>query len=132
MINPDLQPGKPVQTRSGLEAVIYAVHEGQDYPIIGAYKDKDGNWAGLTWCADGAFFKSRRANPLDIIPSPKRMSGFVNVYDDGFVTLWEDRHSADWSSSHNYRNRIACIDLAELNLTEGHGLTEVSSDASTV
>ena len=25
MINPDLQPGKPVQTRSGLEAVIYAV-----------------------------------------------------------------------------------------------------------
>jgi hypothetical protein len=120
MINPDLQPGKPVQTRSGLEAVVYAVHEGQDYPIIGAFKDKDGDWAGLAWCADGAFFKSRRANPLDIIPSPKRMSGFVNVYrnDRGELFLgaiYSCRNGSNTSSS-----RIACIDLSQFE--EGEGL----------
>jgi hypothetical protein len=44
MINPDLMPGKPVQTRSGLEAVIYAVHEGQEWCIHGAYKIASGEW----------------------------------------------------------------------------------------
>jgi hypothetical protein len=122
MINPDLQPGKPVQTRSGLEAVVYAVHEGQDYPIIGAFKDKDGNWAGLAWCADGAFFKSRRANPLDIIPSPKKLTGFINVY-EYYATRHGTRESAD---RHAGSGLIACLDFASLNLTEGHGLTEES------
>ena len=127
MINPDLQPGKPVQTRSGLEAVVYEVHEGQKYPIIGAYKDEDGNWVPFAWRADGSVWEYG-PDPHDIIPKPKKLTGFINVYEGGPVAFRREWQTADWSSSHNDRNRIACIDLASLNLTEGHGLTEGSSD----
>ena len=120
MTNPDLQPGKPVQTRSGLEAVIYAVHEGQHYAIHGARKNKEGEWVAFACHADGSVWDGY-PTPLDIIPAPKKLTGFVNVYE---CTPFETREAADEYA----RGRIACIDLASLNLTEGHGLAEGSSD----
>lgn len=124
MINPDLQPGKPVQTRSGLEAVIYEVHEGQKYPIIGAYKNSKGDWFPFARRADGYFWKNGGpTDPLDIIPAPKKLTGFINVY---AIDVHKTRDNAD-SVAEGY-DRIACLDLAEHNLAEGHGLTEGSSD----
>ena len=122
MINPDLQPGKPVQTRSGLEAVIYAVHEGQGRPIHCAYKAEDGEWVSVVRRADGGIMYADPSHPLDIIPKPKKLTGFINVYP---CTAYETRKEADMVAGDH---RIACLDLAELNLTEGHGLTEGSSD----
>ena len=123
MINPDLQPGKPVQTRSGLEAVIYEVHEGQKYPNIGAYKNSKGDWFPFARRSDGYFWKNGGpTDPLDIIPAPKKLTGFINVYP---VFVSKTREDADRVAG---ESRIACIDLAEHNLAEDHGLTEGSSD----
>jgi len=76
IINPDLQPGKPVQTRSGLEAVVYAVYEGQEYPVHGAYRDKDGVWMPTMYHGDGSFWWDHGPHALDIIPVPKKLTGF--------------------------------------------------------
>lgn len=122
MINPDLMPGKPVQTRSGLEAVIYAVHEGQDCPVHGAYKEEDGVWVTFARRDDGLIYADGDTRPLDIIPARKKLTGFINVY---LFDAYETRERADAVA---VPDRIACIDLASLNLTEGHGLTEGSSD----
>jgi len=124
MTNPDLQPGKPVQTRSGLEAVIYAVHERQKYPIIGAYKNENGNWVPFVACADGTIWGEHEPHDLDIIPGPKKLTGFINVYAD-YASKYETREEADRFAR---PSRIDCLDLSSLNLTEGHGLTEGSSD----
>lgn len=120
MINPDLMPGKPVQTRSGLEAVIYAVHEGQKYPIIGAYKNSKGDWVPFARRDDGSFWGNGPTDHLDIIPKPKKLTGFINVYPGDVIGRRED---ADVIAGDH---RIACLDLSEYNLTEGHGLTEAS------
>lgn len=127
MINPDLMPGKPVQTRSGLEAVTYAVHEGQKYPIIGAYKNENGAWVPTWRHADGSSWGDGRTNPLDILPKPKKLTGFINVYADGYSAgVFLTREIADKDAHRTATTRIDCIDLGSLNLTEGHGLTEES------
>lgn len=122
MTNPDLQPGKPVQTRSGLEAVIYAVHEGQAFPILGAYKNSAGDWVPFKVRADGSVYTNGDTDRRDIIPAPKKLTGFINVYP---CTVYETREEAGRAADDSWPgHRIDCIDLASLNLTEGHGLTE--------
>jgi hypothetical protein len=111
--------GDDVQLRNGWEAEVLDVVEGQEYCVFIKFFDPRELWVAVQRCADGRQV-SGQESPLDLIHKPKRMSGFVNVYDDGgSVTFWEDRHSADWSSSHSDRNRIACIDLSQFEGGEG-------------
>jgi hypothetical protein len=120
MTDVQFKPGDDVQLRNGWEAKVLDVVEGQEWCVFMRYMDEDGYCDCLQVRADGRMV-SFEESPLDLIHKPKRMSGFVNVYDDGgSVTFWEDRHSADWSSSHSDRNRIACIDLSQFE--EGEGL----------
>lgn len=123
MTNPDLQPGKPVQTRDGREAVIYAVHEGQKHPIHCAYKDENGEWTAFVMCADGSVLDDGVRRPLDIIPVPKKLTGFINVHPEFvYETRAEADRAAGCSRRATGRDPIACIDLSEHNLTEGHGM----------
>lgn len=122
MTNPDLQPGKPVQTRSGLEAVIWSVRDDQQRPIRGEYKDEYGEWITFSRFVNGSILIDGTPHVLGIIPKPKKLTGLINVY-EGFAATYDTREEADKGAS---SNRIACLDLSEHNLTEGHGLTEGS------
>lgn len=62
---------------------------------------------------------------LYLKPKPKQLSGFVNVYSDGWYgQVDKDRDSADKSAKEVWGNtktkRIACIDLSQFE--EGYGL----------
>lgn len=119
MTDIQFKPGDAVQLRNGWEAEVLDVVEGQHWCVFIKHKDESGEWRLRTRDCRGR--ECSFATDYDLIHKPKVMSGFVNVYDDGGpVTFWECRHSADWSASHNSRNRIACIDLSQFE--EGEGL----------
>lgn len=45
----------PAKTRDGRDAVIYAIHPGQTYPIHGALCKDDMDWVLVSWTYDGKY-----------------------------------------------------------------------------
>lgn len=119
MTDIQFKPGDAVQLRNGWEAEVLDVVEGQYWCVFIKYKDEEGEWHLRALDCRGR--ECSVETDYDLIHKPKRMSGFVNVYDDGPpVTFFSNRHVADWTASKHSRNRIACIDLSQLE--EGEGL----------
>lgn len=78
---PELDFTKPelLQTRGGQSVRIYATDGGGAWPIHGAVK-KDNIWAAASWATDGYSNNQDAPDAFDLIPKPKRVTGWVNVY----------------------------------------------------
>jgi hypothetical protein len=117
---------KPVQTRDGDEARIYAQDGGGEWPVHGAVKGECG-WESATWTAAGRYYEDgahqEYERDLVNIPERRRLTGWVNVYDydatgvDNKVHL--SRHNADARA--DKAARIACVPI-DLEYTVGQGL----------
>jgi len=57
---------KNIQTRSGLEARIYATDGGGTYPVHGAAKLKDG-WDVMSWTASGQYDIGGHCSEFDLM-----------------------------------------------------------------
>lgn len=78
---------RPVKTRGGAEARIYA-HDGTtEYPIHGAYKNTKGEWQSATWTLEGRYYKGESFVGLDLVQDLPRVKGkaWVNINAAGQV-----------------------------------------------
>lgn len=75
-MEPKFDPTKPVQTRDGKEARVYAVHTNQSFAIHGAYYE--GSWRIHGWQMDGK--DAFAGNALDLINIPEEREVWVNIY----------------------------------------------------
>lgn len=61
----EVKPGDYWKTRDGMKAIIYAVHDQDDYPIHGATLNKD-EWHAVTWSLSGEEILGEKL-PSDLI-----------------------------------------------------------------
>lgn len=120
-----IELGKQYKTRDGREVRILMTDGGDwQWPVIAAYKDRDGNWWPLHCTKDGRVTGSYNEDPRDLIEVKRRIKRrvWVNVYrhDDGaeFVELHDRRDHADGSGG---TARVACVKLT-IDCEEGEGL----------
>lgn len=62
------EAGKTYKTRDGHEAIIYAIHEGQKFPIHGAIKSQPGIWISQDWTDWGFVFGEGYESSSDLMP----------------------------------------------------------------
>lgn len=110
---------KGVQTRDGREAHVY---ESVDGKLFGRYLAADGRWYATTWGTDGSY--TTASWPLDLVPlppPPRKLEGWVNVYETVGCWNYANRREADANSG---QSRIACLDLSKygITFTPGEGL----------
>jgi len=72
--------GETLQTRDSLPAYIFAIREGQDYPVVGMAQRNDGTMAARQWAPDGSRWSTYRAgagpSPFDLMPPTRTINGF--------------------------------------------------------
>lgn len=84
---------RPVKTRDGAEARIYA-HDGTtEYPIHGAYKNTKGQWQSATWTLEGRYYKGESFVGLDLVQDLPRVKGvrWANIDARGVVRLYSTK-----------------------------------------
>ena len=119
-----IDPKKQYKTRDGREVRIYAVDGGGTYPVHGAIFE-DLEWNHQSWAEDGRFdcCKGGAGDELDLIEVKPRIKRevWVNVYEDGHVSLpYKTQQIANaWAGGSS--TRIACVKLT-IDVEEGHGL----------
>jgi len=110
--------GAKVITREGHQATQITLFEGDDVDPETATMIAVVNGFLLTFYKNGSYFKSKNMlHKYDLFMSPKKLLGFVNVYADGVVLMFDTKKSANECDA----GRIACIDLSEFK--EGEGLS---------
>lgn len=112
---------KKYTTRDGLEVRIYCTDGGGDYPVHGAMKLKNGTWYACQWRPHGRYHPDTES-PLDLVEAKPRITGWVNIYDDGCGLILSSRliHSSREDADKVGRpGRIACI---EIDVPHGYGL----------
>jgi hypothetical protein len=110
------KPDDDVQLRNGWPAKVLDVVGWQERCVFIRYRNECRQWDCIAVRADGRQV-SGEESPLDLIHKPKRMSGFVNVYE--VTAAWhKTREQAD--NIPRLPARIACIDLSQFE--EGEGL----------
>ncbi len=76
----------PVQTRDGRPARIICTDCKSAYPVIALVDlSRDGTEAILTYTPDGLLVEGREGNPADLVNTPERLTGWVNIYDGGLI-----------------------------------------------
>lgn len=106
---PTLDLSKPIQTRAGKPARLYA-QDGRGNKIHAAYLSEDG-WAQSTWNQGGGYFLGVESN-IDLInvpspaPVPFRFERWVNIYQLGDGTLYPgesiyntEKDAQNWSAA---------------------------------
>lgn len=109
------------KTRGDCMYQIYAIHEGQDFPIHGAVKRADGQWSTWQWMINGRSYLFDETYPYDLLPAlPEKrvLKGWVNVYENGFRNWHDTRDKADKG---RVGNCIACLYI-EREYTPDEGL----------
>ena len=120
MIKFDLEralAGDRVVTRYGSEvSQLTRFESDSDWFLVGVV-----NGSIMRWNAKGETFENN--SEYYIFMAPKKLSGFVNVYEDGDVgqVAHRTKKSAVFCRS-DTKTCIACIDLSQFE--EGHGLCE--------
>jgi len=116
-----IDKNKKYRTRDGREVRIYATDGRGDWPVHGAYLVNDG-WHLTTWRADGSFYIVEE-QPQDLIEVRPRIKidCWVNVYDNGHVSLLYKTEQEAHSCSGGLVKRIACVKLT-IDCEEGEGL----------
>jgi hypothetical protein len=78
----DFSKPETLQLRGGGEFRIYATDHCGICPVIGAVKGATG-WHYQLWDRYGNIPCSNTGHPLDLIPKPLRVTGWLNVYHNG-------------------------------------------------
>lgn len=118
-----IDPKKLYRTRDGREVRILMTDGGDwNYPVIAAYKDRDGRWWPMHLTKEGRSHSSTmRDSDLDLIEVKPRIKRevWVNVYRDKAVF---GLHASKEGADANYSGeRIACVRLT-IDCEEGEGL----------
>lgn len=98
------------QTKDGRLVRIYANDGDNAYPIHGAIHDE--GWQIESWTAGGEFNVDSPVSTHDLIPRPKRIQGWVNMYPWSHASKGEANMAAG-------RDRVACV---YIDVPEGEGL----------
>ena len=110
--------GEKVVTRAGqpiTQLVKFKTYSGSI--LYGLHCDED---SIESWLLNGKYHDSTGDCDSDLFMAPKKLSGFVNVYEGGMIgNMYSTAKDAHESASDS-RDRLACIDLSQLE--EGHGL----------
>ena len=109
---------KTYRTRNGMEVVLYAIHDEQDCPVHGAYRE-EGEWCSDAWRLDGR--NSRDFTEWDLVEVKPRINGevWLNIYPWGCgSSTYKTREAAEINAQ---RELIACIKI-EYDVEEGEGL----------
>ena len=115
------KPGDELTLRNGWPAKVLAVHPGQDWAIIGEYLNKNRNeWLSAAWFKNGCFYTEHDLDLMLPTPEPKRLRGWVNVYED-MLPVWDTREDADDAARTAPRNRTECLYI-DRTYEEGEGL----------
>ncbi len=100
-------PKKPVQTRDGREAGIYATDGGGDYKIHGWFIGTDGTKRSGIWCENGQHDPGHLYSQLDLINTPEpEVVKYVNFDASGCTDAFDTRGAADYCAN---GDRIACV-----------------------
>ena len=112
---------KQYRTRQGEEVRIYATDGDEDMPVHGAILTKHG-WKVNSWARDGKWCPNM-TDKVDLIEVKPRIKidRWVNVYDDGHVSLPYETEQKAHSWSGGSAKRIACVKLT-IDVEEGEGL----------
>ena len=117
-----IDPKKTYKTRDGREVRILMTDGGVwNYPVIAAYKDKDGRWWPLHLTSDGRHSVGARESALDLIEVKLRIRRevWVNVYPDDSLIIFDDKQEADeYGPAYPNQSRIACVKLT-IDVEEG-------------
>ena len=114
-----IDPKKTYKTRDGREVRILMTDGGDwSFPVIAAFKDKDGRWWPLHLTSVGRLGAHESA--LDLIEVKPRIKRevWVNVHPGGVGNNYETRELADRMGGDE---RIACVKLV-IDCEEGEGL----------
>ena len=116
-----IDPKKTYRTRDGREVRIYAVDGAGADPIHGAIFTPEG-WEGCSWMQNGRWMRAKECSKdlIEVRPRIQR-EVWVNVYDDGHVSLpYKTQQIANaWAGGS--ATRIACVKLV-IDCEEGEGL----------
>ena len=119
MIKIDLEKalaGDKVVTRGGVSATQIHLFklDNNERVITGVVNGELVNWSD-----DGKEYNS--FTDEDLFMAPKKLSGFVNIYDGSANTYHESFDRAtQYARNQSKLTRLACIDLSQFK--EGHGL----------
>jgi hypothetical protein len=120
-----IDPKKTYRTRNGREVRILMTDGGDwGFPVIAAYKDADNRWWPLHITADGRHCANKAVqNEFDLIEVKPRIKRevWVNVYDDGHVSLPYTTQQIANAWAGGSATRIACVKLT-IDCEEGEGL----------
>ena len=106
------------QTRDGLTARVLCVNLNRPlYPVVAAITNEDGIEVIWYFTDEGRFINTNVDRVEDLIPKPKRIKGWINVYPYCYIYgLYPTKKEADENAD---PQRIACI---EIDVEEGEGL----------
>jgi len=111
--------GEKVVTRDGREVTqLHVFTAQQTQTLYGVMQGTVEQWNCL-----GQYHAGENVHSTNLFMAPKKLSGFVNVYDDGrHGTVHKTRTAADEWAEDMPRDciRLTCIDLSKFE--EGHGL----------
>ena len=94
--------GQMVKTKCGCDAEILMTDAPGGFPIVAFVDDRV-----RTFRHDGTAFAYEK---FDLIPPEPKLTGFINVCEDGEVGLYSTRVLADHYAEDN---RTHCIDLSD-------------------
>ena len=120
MIEFDLEKalaGEKVITRDGLEVTQLVNFEGVGDRCESIYAMVGGKVISYYGCGN----YTGNHSPLDLFMAPKKLSGFINLYDNGDAgPIIHNSKKQAMCGRNLIKNRIACIDLSQFE--EGHGI----------
>jgi len=122
------QRGEPVCTADGREVRLYAfdfpaTQRGVPQPVVGVYKEDDGDWVAASWQSNGKFWsKSSDSNDLRMAPRKEtrwvvtwRCKNVKPIYADAFDNEVSARNFAANMSKEPIRHSFS-INSIEVDL----------------
>lgn len=112
---------KQYRTRDGREAKVFMVDGGSKFPVIAAYKDKDGRWWAQHYMQDGRIHEAYEDHRdlIEIRPRIKQ-TVWLNLYKHNSVDV-QAYHNKNFADRCAADDRIACVKV-EIDCEEGEGL----------
>jgi len=108
---------KKYRTKDGREVRIYATDGVGHYPVHGAVNN-EGDWVSVNWSEAGQF-RRRAHNPTDLVEVVEPKTVWINLDEDGFVKVFEQKDCAAKNKSYDhlctYKIELTEDDIVELS-----------------